>query len=717
MGCRRWFSVAGSSCANRTSCRAISCNVPPSHPLNLRSRPTMSYRKKERRVLLSTCLLLLGWPPVLMRAAQPEPALDPLVVTAERLSGSVLSRSDLDLFQVESVADLSGLVPGMSVVTSDTRGYGDIISMRGSANTLFFSPPAVGMVVDDVPMGDVSSYPAGLLDYDQVKVLQGPQGTLYGRNGAAGMIDMTTPRPGLKNEAHLTTDYGSYDSWGARLRTGGPLGEDFAQTLQLYHQERDGFIYNPTLGRATDDRSISGGLANLYWKPAPDTEWRLRVLAERADDGGQRLSLLGGADPFTVESDIPGETVMERQQVSLHWTKEGKWGRLKSITAWQYWTLEPSVTDLNLTAIPGWSSTIYQDQRMWTQEFRWESPPDAGPWSWRTGVFFMNQANSGDATRKFAVDVAPGYSLPISERTRYDLDQWNVAAYGRVSYAVNPRLEMQAGARLEYVDAAIDRTKTDSFFSPPSVVRDELGAWYFSPELGATYALCDTTRLYARSAAGIKPAGFSAFASTPALAQYDDEVAWTNELGAEVSLPDQHLIFSLAGFWNRIHDYQLNRPDVYSTDYYTVNAGPVTSLGVEAELRWQPLDGLTVQGSAGYVNAEFDSSPYAGNAVPFVPGFTGSLGVRYDLPKNCYVQTSVRIAGATYFDEANNDRFRQGSYCCWDAEIGYAVEHFSLALFGRNLLDEEYYTFINPQINAGSPGDPQLFGVRATLEF
>jgi iron complex outermembrane receptor protein len=267
------------------------------------------------------------------------------------------------------------------------------------------------------------------------------------------------------------------------------------------------------------------------------------------------------------------------------------------------------------------------------------------------------------------------------------------------------------------VDTEIDRTKTSSLFFPPSEVRDETGAWYFSPELGASYAICDTTRLYARSAAGIKPAGFSAFASTPALARYDEELAWTNELGAEVSLPDQHLTFSLAGFWNRIHDYQLNRPDVYSTDYYTVNSGPVTSLGVEAELRWQPLDGLTVQGSAGYVNAEFDSSPYAGNAVPFVPDFTGSLGVRYDLPKNCYVQTSVRIAGATYFDEANNDRFRQGSYCCWDAEIGYAVEHFSVALFGRNLLDEEYYTFINPQINAGSPGDPQLFGVRATLEF
>lgn len=679
----------------------------------------MNYRKKEHRLLFSTCLLLAGGPPVLMRAAQPEPALDPLVITAERPSGSVLSRSDLDLFQVQSVADLSGLVPDLYVVTSDTRGYGDILSMRGSANTLFFSPPAVGMVVDDVPMGDVSSYPAGLLDYGQVKVLPGPQGTIYGRNGAAGMLDMTTPPPGTKNETHLTTDVGSYDSWGARLRTGGPLGGGFAQTLQLYHQERDGVIYNPTLDRATDDRSVSGGLANLYWKPAPDTEWRLRVLAERADDGSQRLSLLNSRDPFKVTSDIPGSTDMERYQISLHGSKEGPWGRFKSITAWQDWKLDPSVTDLNLTAVPGWSSTIYQSQRMWTQEFRWESPADAGPWSWRTGLFFMDQTSSGDATRKYTVEVFPNYVMPFSERTVYDLDQWNVAGYGRLGYAVNPRLNVQAGVRLEYVDSAIDRTKTYNY-QGPSAVSDDQGAWYGSPELGVSYALCDSTRLFARSAVGVKPGGYSAFASTAASARYQDEVAWTNELGAEVSLPDQHLTFTLTGYCNRIDDYQLNRPAIPpSTDYYTVNAGFVTSLGVESQLRWQPVAGLTVQGSVGYVNAEFDSSPYAGNSVPFVPEFTGSLGIRYDFPLGFYAQSSVRVSGATYFDAANTADFRQGSYLVWDGEIGYAMEHFSVALFGRNMLDREYYTYMNPDPNLaiGSPGDPQMFGVRATLDF
>jgi len=225
-------------------------------------------------------------------------------------------------------------------------------------------------------------------------------------------------------------------------------------------------------------------------------------------------------------------------------------------------------------------------------------------------------------------------------------------------------------------------------------------------------------RLFARSAVGVKPAGFSAFASDAVTARYADEVAWTNELGVEISLPDNHLTGSFTGFLNRIDDYQLNRPaDFPSTDYYTVNAGKVTTWGLETQLQWQPVDGLSLLGSAGYVNARFDGGRNDGNSVPFVPEFTGSLGARYDLPRGFYVQSAVRMTGATCFNEANATQYHQGAYLCWDAEIGYAVERFSLAFYGRNLLDKGYYTFINPELGAGSPGDPQTFGIRATLEF
>ena len=92
-------------------------------------------------------------------------------------------------------------------------------------------------------------------------------------------------------------------------------------------------------------------------------------------------------------------------------------------------------------------------------------------------------------------------------------------------------------------------------------------------------------------------------------------------------------------------------------------------------------------------------------------GARGPPGPRSPVP------SSVRVAGPTRFDAANTTTFSQDAYVVWDAEIGYTTERFSVALFGRNLLDEQYYSFINPQIFAGSPGNPQIFGLRVRTIF
>ena len=106
-----------------------------------------------------------------------------------------------------------------------------------------------------------------------------------------------------------------------------------------------------------------------------------------------------------------------------------------------------------------------------------------------------------------------------------------------------------------------------------------------------------------------------------------------------------------------------------------------------------------------------------GSQVPFLPEVTASLGFRYDITEKIYLQSSVRSIGTTYYDAANTSNFKQGSYQIWDAEIGYRTENWNAAVFGRNMLDEEYYTFMNDAIVAGSPGDPGMVGVRVGLEF
>ena len=192
----------------------------------------------------------------------------------------------------------------------------------------------------------------------------------------------------------------------------------------------------------------------------------------------------------------------------------------------------------------------------------------------------------------------------------------------------------------------------------------------------------------------------------------------------EYDCPAHDLRFGLRAFYDQIDDYQFNQGSPFTTDFVILNASEVTASGVEFDAAWAPVDGLTIRGSAGYTDVEFDSfrDPYTntsfnGNTVPFVPEYTGSIGIRYQFPCGFYAQAAARLVGRTHYDAANTPGFTQGSYVTCDAEIGYLTEHFSVALYGTNLFDESYYSFINPQIRAGSPGDPRMFGVRVRAAF
>jgi iron complex outermembrane receptor protein len=672
-------------------------------------------------------------------------SLERTIVEAERVEDdpaavSVLSRDSLDLFQTESLSDLSGLVPGFHVVSADSRGYGQVVAMRGSTNTLFFGPPALGMTIDGLPLADAFSYPSELLQLDEVRVHRGPHGPYFGRNAPTGMLEMRTAAPGDSLRHEIGLEYGSYDRIAARGLSSGPLGDHFAYSVQLFHDQRDGFVRNVLLGAETDDREATGGLFNLYWRPDADTEVRLRLFAEQIDDGSQRLSRLDSPDPFTVASDNPGRTELDRYQISLHTRKHLAAGTLETIHGYQNWELNPSTVDLDLanrfTPSPAFTggfpvpvdatSGIYQNQDIFSNEIRFTSPED-GALRWQAGLFQMWTENSGVTRRSTLAPFGPGgLFVPILwENNTFDIEQLNLAAYGNLAWDLTEALTLDAGLRVDYHESEISRVQNAAApvpgVTPVSGSRDE---WFVSPVLGLTYAVTPAVDLFFRSSVGNKPGGFTAYSNDPRFISFGRETNWSNEIGLEYDCPAHDLRFGLRAFHDQIDDYQFNQGSPFTTDFVILNAGEVTASGIEFDAVWAPVEGLAIRGSAGYTDVEFDSfrDPYTGavfngNTVPFVPEYTGSLGIRYQLPCGFYAQAAARLAGRTHYDAANTPGFTQGSHVTCDAEIGYDAGHFSIALYGTNLFDESYYSFINPQIQAGSPGDPQQFGVRVRTTF
>ncbi|MDB4369047.1 TonB-dependent receptor [bacterium] len=627
--------------------------------------------------------------------------LKPLVV-----EGDAVGNVALETLDAERLNELLGYLPGFASVASDSAGYGDVIGMRGSTNTLFFGGAGVAMVVDDVPYGDVFGYSTEFFDLESFTLHRGPQGSRFARNGVGGLMELRTPGPTKEHEHGFSAEYGSYNLTHLRFRSSGPLDKDWSYGFQTYFKERDGLVDNVTLGRDTDTREQFGTLGSLYYNPSEDLEVRFRLMYERTRDGSQRLSALPGVtsafgdfvdsqlakDPFKVASNVPGVTEVDRLQLSMHLDQDFGKVNLKSITAFSNWKLGPNTVDLDLTAFDLSRSSIRQEQNLFSQEFRLQSDQEVDV-RWLSGLAYLNKDNQGVANRFFPLFD----NISANQFTNFDIDEESVALFGNVQWDAVEDLTIEVGGRLESIENSISRSKTEpggGFIPLPPAFAGESNGVYFSPSLGATYVVNSETSVFARTSLSYKPQGFTAFSDNAVTTDFDEEQSLETEIGVRYQSPDQSLGGELRGYFKQIDDYQLNQSIPMTTDFIIANADRVKALGVEGEVIWKPVSGLTVQASAGWNQIEFEEhtgtggADLSGNDVPFLPEFTAGMVVRYDFENGFFAQTGLRAVGATFFDETNNSDYRQGSYEVLDAQLGYQGDSWNAAIFARNLLDE-----------------------------
>ncbi len=635
-------------------------------------------------------------------------------------STSVFNTGAVDLYQMQSVQETSALVPNLFVSSSETRGFGDVITLRGMGNTLFFSQAGVALYVDDVPSGDVFTYSSELLSGNSLTLHRGGMGSFFGRNGPAGVVEIQSRAPGETQRIELSAEVGSYDKRAIRASVSGPLSSSgVSHSLSVYHNERAGFLHNATLGRDTDTREAQGAQWDLFFSPGNDWNARVKLLTESVDDGSQRLSSLFSPDKFTVGSNLEGETQIDRNQISAHLERTFDWGNFKSITAIQDWELDPSTVDLDLGPDPISTSHIKQDQKLLTQEFRFESIDGGNPVEWRGGLFFQDKETNGDSTRVFP---APPFFPVFTEQTVFEIEEEEISVFGHVAYEASETLVLDAGLRIQNTDSSINRVKTSPIGLAPIV--SDRSKTYYSTDAGFQFQMSDHFSFVGRSALSRKPKGFSAFTDMLELAAFEDESAWSNELGFLFSSSDGTFKARATVFDMSIDDYQLERSVPNSTDYIVITADEVSSQGIETEFVWQPTPNFELEASFGLNDVTFDdhvdpftSTRLDGLAVPYAPEYTTRGSARYNFDNGVFVQATFRGIGETFYDESNAAMFRQGSYEVYDAQIGYRTDRYTVVVFAKNLGDEEYYTFINPQIFAATPGDPKVFGVRLDTRF
>ncbi|MDP3069125.1 MAG: TonB-dependent receptor [Opitutaceae bacterium] len=645
-------------------------------------------------------------------------------------SQAVLNAHLLEQHGIARMQDMTGAAPNLATSNSDTRGFGDVLSLRGVTNSIFFTTPGVALMIDDVPAGSVSAYPSGLLGVESFVVKAGPQGTDYGRNAPGGMIEIRTRAPGNRHAGRLVLDYGSQNARSGELAAEGPISQQFAYSLSVALAERDGYIRNTFLNKSADDRRSVAARGALYFKPDAKTQLRAGLAFERARDDATRLTSLFSRNRYEVGSDLNGTTNVERLDFSFQARRRFDWGSMVATTSRQKFDVDPSVTDLDLSPLPLAFSRVLQGEETWTQEVRFESAPAANQTQWRAGVFYFDAAGDGNALRQFI--VPPGGFIPPNfvqtERTLYDLDRKNYAAYGNLDQPIGAQTTLKFGVRLERNESEISRTKASSnnlgFPAPQDrPLVDAQAGNTASATIGVQQVITPALNLVARTSVARKPEGYSAFTASPALARFGEERQLAAEAGLTFGQPKGRFGGSVLAFATKLRGYQFERTVPGSTDFVVVNAAEVLSRGFEAKFMWSPVERVWWDFQAGYTSATFEDHRDAtgvsvfGKRVPFVPRSTLRTGVTVDLGGGFTGNASYQIVGRTFYDERNTAMFSQASYGVANAQLRYRFDQWSVALYGHNLFRKGYYQFINPEIAAGAPGAPRRFGVQLTLQY
>ncbi|MDR3438377.1 TonB-dependent receptor [Telmatospirillum sp.] len=316
---------------------------------------------------------------------------------------AVISGDSLERYGIDNPRELNSLAPNM--VITETNPRQTIVGIRGIGNTSLLSDgldASVGVYEDGVYLGRPGEFSYDFKDIDQITIMRGPQGTLYGRNTTGGAINVTSRLPSFTPEASVEASYGDYFLREYNVSASGPVaGDRLALRLTAYDTKRDGTVNNLLTGGRDNAENRYGMRAQALFVPTDDFSFRLIGSYRRQDEaqsdylfvanqpvkaGGYNFSKSASlvapgyappSDPFNRETDHDGAQNDQTHQTLL--SGEANWNfgegyKLTSISAYQYWYFRPN-NDGDWTALPAiYNAGNVNKVQQLSQELRVTSP-------------------------------------------------------------------------------------------------------------------------------------------------------------------------------------------------------------------------------------------------------------------------------------------------------------------------------------------------------
>jgi len=642
---------------------------------------------------------------------------------------SIVNAQTLNQRGSQHIEEILALVPNINYAAGASRGR--YFQIRGiGERSQFVAPlnPSVGTYVDGVDFTGFGGA-ATLLDGQQIEFLRGSQGTRFGANALAGVVNIKTRDPSVESEGYLKAQASSYDSYGLEAARGGQLTDTVLYRAAIGQTISDGFIHNTALNRDnTNNIDELTSRIKLRWLASEDLTLDLSMLLLDIDNGYDAFSL--DADRNT-RSNEPGH---DRQQskayaVNADWVISNALSMRSIITT--------NRTDAEYGYDEDWTFTAFQPSYQAFDNYRRDISRDSAEIRWLSGPE-GKVANSdwlmGVYIQQSTIDLIREYTYSELFTSQYETE--SLSLFTEVNTQLNDSLVLTSGLRYEnwqsdYADS------------------NQIGGGNDENLLGAKVALQYTSDtgdlLYASLTRGYKAGGYNGEVNLPSesFRRFDTEYQWNYELGGKFRSPDGRLTNYINLFYTDRQDLQLksstpvsNKNGGTSFVDFTTNAGKGYSYGLEWEMTWQPVESLKIATSVGLLktkitkhsNPNADAYNLQGRAAAHAPEFMFSTSVDYALTEQ--LSAALEVQGKDKFYYSDSHSYQSQAYSLLNARLTYLKQGYKLALYGNNLTNKEFGVRgfagwdADPRSGAGFDetefqqlGAPRTFGLSVQLEF
>lgn len=685
------------------------------------------------------------------------------------------------------------VVPGFQY---DSNAFGNpIYSMRGVGfqDSTLAASPTVTVYQDEVPIPFSAATIGAGLDVERLEVLKGPQGTLYGENATGGAMNFIAAKPTDTFQAGLDASFGRFATGDVSGYLSAPLDDTLSVRVSARVLQSGDWQKSYTRADTLGQQDLIEGRVLLDWRPSDNLQvsFNLNGWRDRSDsEAPQLIGVVGlgsNAALFPALVTYPNAPANDRAadwDPGLSYARDNTFlmGSLRVdydlsndtmftvISSYQdYQRFQPidgdgtAVEDLFLIS-HGSIKTAFEEARL--------AGGFNGQGHWIVGLNYENDKIYDDFFERFSQSTSRSiFGFPLSGTSNFtDQKVSTYAAYASADYDITETLNLQAGLRYTQSNRSFTGCSRDTngqaatifdflqqilkgSFVPipvggcinlnssfdPALASGKLDEGNLSWRAGLNWKVTPGTLVYANISKGYKAGSFPTL-SASATSQFvpvKQESLIAYEAGFKSTLFDASLQLNGAVFY---YDYQnkqiLGRisDPIFGPLLTLVNVPKSHVEGVELQVDWKPIAGLTISPDITYIASRIDGNyinydsfgnlnNFTGNAFPYTPKFQANVDAEYRWSLN---DTLTAFVGGdlSYHSRANGSLgnfaiLTINPYALLDLRAGIETDEWRFSVWGRNVTDAYYWNTVlrdNDTINR-YPGMPATYGISLSYRF